>query len=79
MAGPLVLYISDDFHPAKLESENPTKLHSLHLGNQRLWCDVPLIYLKILLRILKWDSLGDTWNQTRMHMLNIILVLLAVK
>lgn len=29
-------------HPVKLESGKPTKLHSLPLGNQRLWYEVPL-------------------------------------
>lgn len=35
-----------DFHHVKLESNKPTKIHPLTLGNQILWVEVPFIYLK---------------------------------
>lgn len=54
---PLVLFLSD-LKPATLELEKPTKLHSLPLGNQRSWCEVPLRHLKTIFTILKCDSLG---------------------
>lgn len=48
-----------NFHSTILESEKPTKLYSLPLGKQRLWCEVPLRYLKMHITVLKWESLGE--------------------
>ena len=59
----LVFFLSD-LHPAKSESKKPIKFKGVPLGYHKPKLVVPLRYLMILLRVVKWDSLELDWYLT---------------
>ena len=66
---PLVLFLST-LQLAKFESTYPINLKFAPLGYHNPTFCVPLRYLNILLVAFKWLSLGEAWNLTHMHTLN---------